>query len=69
MDLIRQIVQIYKNCDFKTQVLAASLRHPMHVVGAHVGTMPFKVLEMLFNHPLTDKGLAQFLKDWEKVKS
>jgi transaldolase len=74
MDLIRQIVQIYKNYDFKTQVLAASLRHPMHVVesalaGAHVGTMPFKVLEMLFNHPLTDKGLAQFLKDWEKVKS
>jgi len=74
MDLIRQIVQIYKNYEFKTQVLAASLRHPMHVVesalaGAHVGTMPFKVLEMLFNHPLTDKGLAQFLKDWEKVKS
>ncbi|HEX7959317.1 MAG TPA: fructose-6-phosphate aldolase [Terriglobales bacterium] len=74
MDLIRQIVQIYKNYDFKTEVLAASLRHPMHVVesalaGAHVGTMPFKVLEMLFNHPLTDKGLAQFLKDWEKVKS
>lgn len=74
MDLIRQIVQIYKNYDYKTQVLAASLRHPMHVVesalaGAHVGTMPFKVLEMLFNHPLTDKGLAQFLKDWEKVKS
>ena len=74
MELIRQIVQIYKNYDFKTQVLAASLRHPMHVVecalaGAHVGTMPFKVLEMLFNHPLTDKGLTQFLKDWEKVKS
>jgi transaldolase len=74
MDLIRQIVQIYRNYDFKTEVLAASLRHPIHVVesalaGAHVGTMPFKVLEMLFNHPLTDKGLAQFLKDWEKVKS
>lgn len=74
MDLTREIVQIYKNYDFKTQVLAASLRHPMHVVesalaGAHVGTMPFKVLEMLFNHPLIDKGLAQFLKDWEKVKS
>ena len=74
MDLIRQILQIYKNYGFHTQVLAASLRHPMHVVesalaGAHVGTMPFKVLEMMFNHPLTDKGLAQFLKDWEKVKS
>lgn len=73
MDLVRQIVQIYKNYGFQTQVLAASLRHPMHVVesalaGAHVGTMPFKVLEMLFNHPLTDKGLAQFLKDWEKLK-
>ena len=72
--LIRDIVQIYKNYGFQTQILAASLRHPMHVVecalaGAHVGTMPFKVLEMLFNHPLTDKGLAQFLKDWEKVKT
>ncbi|HEX6466294.1 MAG TPA: fructose-6-phosphate aldolase [Terriglobales bacterium] len=74
MDLVRQIVQIYKNYDYKTEVLAASLRHPMHIVecalaGAHVGTMPFKVLEMMFNHPLTDKGLAQFLKDWEKVTS
>jgi transaldolase len=73
MELIRQIVQIYRNYGYQTQVLAASLRHPMHVVesalaGAHVGTMPFKVLEMLFNHPLTDKGLAQFLKDWEKLK-
>jgi transaldolase len=74
MDLIRQIVQIYKNYDYKTQVLAASLRHPMHVVesamaGAHVGTLPFKVLDMMFNHPLTDRGLEQFLKDWEKTKS
>ena len=73
MGVVRQIVQIYKNYDFKTQVLAASLRHPLHVVeaalaGAHVGTMPYKVLDSMFNHPLTDKGLAQFLKDWEKAK-
>jgi transaldolase len=72
MDLIRSIVQIYKNYGFKTQVLAASLRSPTHVIdsalaGAHIGTMPFKVLDMLFNHPLTDKGLDQFLKDWGKV--
>ena len=74
MELIRQIVQIYRNYDYKTQVLAASLRHPLHVVeaalaGSHVATLPFKVLDMMFNHPLTDKGLAQFLKDWEKAKS
>lgn len=72
MDLVRSIVHIYKNYDFKTQVLAASLRSPIHVVeaataGAHIGTMPFKVLDMLFNHPLTDKGLDQFLKDYAKV--
>jgi len=71
MDLVRQIVQIYKNYDYKTQVLAASLRHPMHVVeaamaGAHVATMPFKILDMMFKHPLTDRGLETFLKDWEK---
>ena len=73
MDLIRQIVQIYKNYDYPTQVLAASLRHPLHVVdsalaGAHVATMPFKVLDLMFKHPLTDKGLDQFLRDWEKAK-
>jgi transaldolase len=72
MQLIRDIRLIFDNYDYKTQILAASLRHPMHVVecakaGADVGTMPFKVLEMLFNHPLTDKGLTQFLKDWEKA--
>ena len=72
MDLIRNITQIYRNYGYKTQVLAASLRSPMHVIdsalaGAHIGTMPFKVLDMLFNHPLTDKGLEQFLKDWNKV--
>jgi transaldolase len=72
MDLIRGITQIFKNYNFKTQVLAASLRSPTHVIdaalaGAHIGTMPFKVLDMLFNHPLTDKGLDQFLKDYAKV--
>ncbi len=72
MDLIRQIVQIYKNYDFQTQVLAASLRHPLHVIdcalaGAHVATMPAKVLDQMFKHPLTDNGLAAFLKDWEKL--
>ena len=72
MDLIRSITAIYKNYGFKTQVLAASLRSPTHVIdsalaGAHIGTMPFKVMDMLFNHPLTDKGLEQFLKDYAKA--
>jgi len=72
MALIRSITQIYRNYNYSTQVLAASLRSPTHVVdaataGAHVGTMPFKVMDMLFNHPLTDKGLEQFLKDYAKV--
>jgi len=72
MDLIRSITQIYTNYGYKTQVLAASLRGPTHVIdsalaGAHIGTMPFKVMDMLFNHPLTDKGLEQFLKDYNKV--
>lgn len=72
MNLIRDIVTIYRNYGFKTQILAASLRSPLHVVeaakaGAHIGTMPYKVVDMLFNHPLTDKGLDQFLKDWGKV--
>ena len=72
MDLIKSITHIYSNYGYKTQVLAASLRSPTHVIdsalaGAHIGTMPFKVLDMLFNHPLTDKGLDQFMKDWGKV--
>jgi transaldolase len=74
MGLIRDIVQIYDNYSFKTEVLTASVRHPLHVVeaaklGSHVATIPWKVLDMMFNHPLTDKGLAAILKDWEKVKS
>jgi transaldolase len=70
LGLVSEIMTIYRAYNYKTEVLAASLRHPMHVVeaakmGAHIGTMPFKVLEQLFKHPLTDKGLADFLKDWE----
>ncbi len=72
MDLVRDIVTIYRNYSFKTQVLAASLRHPLHIVdaakaGADVATMPFKVFEQLLKHPLTEKGQDQFLKDWEKA--
>lgn len=72
MAVVREIVQIYRNYGYPTQVLAASLRHPMHVVeaalaGAHVGTMPFKILEMMFHHPLTDVGMEKFAKDWEKA--
>jgi transaldolase len=71
MDLIREIVAIYDNFGFPTQVLAASLRGPLHVkesalAGAHIGTMPFKVLDQCFNHPLTDSGLEKFLADHRK---
>lgn len=72
MDLVRSIVTIYRNYGYPTQVLAASMRSPTHIIeaataGAHIATMPLKVLDMLFNHPLTDKGLDQFLKDYAKV--
>ena len=72
MELIRDIVQIYRNYHFPTQVLVASVRHPIHVldaakIGADIATMPFPVMEKLAQHPLTDIGLARFLKDWEKV--
>jgi transaldolase len=72
MDLVRDILQIYRNYGYNTQVLAASLRSPTHVsqaalAGSHIATMPFKVLDQLFNHPLTDKGLAQFQKDWNNA--
>jgi transaldolase len=71
MDLIRDITEIYRNYGFKTQVLAASIRNPLHVIdaakaGAHVSTMPFNVLEMLMKHPLTDIGIKKFLDDWAK---
>jgi len=73
MDLVADIVQIFENYDFPCEVLAASLRHPMHVVeaakiGAHIGTMPFSVFGSLLKHPLTDIGLKRFLDDWEKAK-
>lgn len=71
MELIRQIVQIYDNYGFATEVLAASIRHPVHIVdcalaGADVATIPFKVIQQLVKHPLTDKGLEAFLADWKK---
>jgi transaldolase len=69
MELIRQILTIYRNYDFKTLVLVASVRHPQHVVeaalaGGHICTMPFTVFQQLFKHPLTDLGLKKFLADW-----
>ena len=71
MQLIRDILQIYDNYGFATEVLAASIRHPVHIVdcalaGADVATIPFKVIQQLVKHPLTDKGLEGFLSDWKK---
>jgi len=73
MDLIHQIRTIYDNYGFETEILAASLRHPMHVVecalaGADVATMPYKVVMALLHHPLTDIGLERFLADWKKLE-
>lgn len=72
MELIEQIVTIYKNYAFDTEVLVASVRHPIHVVqaamiGADIVTMPFKVIDQLIKHPLTDIGLQKFLADWKKI--
>jgi transaldolase len=74
MELIDQICTIYRNYGYETEVLVASVRSPMHVVqaglmGAHVATLPAKVLQQLAAHPLTDSGLERFLADWEKVKN
>jgi transaldolase len=74
MELIREIMQIYSNYDFTTEVLVASCRHPMHVVeaariGADIATCPPSVIEALYNHPLTTIGLEKFLKDWEKAQT
>ncbi len=71
MQLISDIVQIYGNYGYETEVLAASIRHPMHIVdaallGADVATIPFKIIKQLVNHPLTDKGLDAFISDWKK---
>jgi transaldolase len=73
MSLIREIVQIFRNYDFNTEVLVASIRHPLHVIeagkiGAEVVTLPPDILAKMIMHPLTDKGLAAFLDDWEKLK-
>ena len=70
MELIRQILTIYRNYDYKTLVLVASVRHPQHVVeaalaGGHICTMPFAIFEQMVKHPLTDNGLKKFLADWE----
>lgn len=72
MDLIRDIVEIYQNYDFSTEVLVASVRNPIHVrdaalMGADVATVPLAVIKQLMHHPLTDIGIEKFLKDWEKV--
>ena len=71
MELVQQILTIYANYGFSTRIIAASVRNPLHVLdaalaGAHIATVPFKILTQLLNHPLTDKGIAAFLKDWEK---
>jgi transaldolase len=72
MEIVRDIRTIFDNYDFKCEILAASIRHPVHVVeaarmGADIATLPFAVLEALIKHPLTDIGLQKFLKDWEKM--
>ncbi|WP_263791917.1 fructose-6-phosphate aldolase [Salinibacter sp.] len=73
MGLIEEIVQIYNNYGFETEILAASIRHPTHVkraalAGADVATMPFETMTKLLEHPLTDRGLERFLEDWEDYK-
>ena len=74
MESVSQIVQIFSNYDIQTEIIVASVRSPLHVLdaamlGADIATIPFKVIEQLVKHPLTDKGIDQFLKDWEKVKN
>ncbi|MDP3024566.1 MAG: fructose-6-phosphate aldolase [candidate division Zixibacteria bacterium] len=73
MDIVGQIVTIFQNYDIPTEVLVASIRNPLHVIdaalmGADIATMPFKVLQQLVKHPLTDVGIKNFLADWEKVR-
>lgn len=73
MKMIGQIVKVYQNYNYKTEVIVASIRHPVHVLesammGAHIATIPFKVMQQLTKHPLTDSGIERFLKDWEAVK-
>ena len=73
MDLVEQIVQIFTNYDIQTEVIVASIRHPLHfvqsaLIGADIATVPFSTLDRLLNHPLTYKGMASFLEDWKKVR-
>jgi transaldolase len=73
MQIVRDMVEIFNIYNFKTEVIVASIRHPLHVIeaakaGAHVATVPFNVIEKMFKHPLTDIGLERFLEDWKKVK-
>jgi transaldolase len=72
MQVVRDIALIYKNYALPTEIIVASIRHPLHVleaakIGAHISTMPFKVFEQLIRHPLTDAGLAKFLEDYKKI--
>jgi len=72
MQLVQDIVEVYKQYDLKTKVIAASIRHPLHCVvaaqvGAHIATVPYSVLMQMINHPLTDIGISRFLADWKKV--
>jgi len=74
MESISQIVQIFRNYSIQTEIIVASVRNPLHVLdaalmGADIATIPFKVIEQLTKHPLTDRGIENFLKDWEKVKN
>jgi transaldolase len=71
MDMVNQVIQIYQNYDFSTEVLVASVRSPMHIqiaaeMGADIATIPFKVMQQMTHHPLTDKGIQMFMADWEK---
>jgi transaldolase len=72
METVGQVMEIYENYGFDTEVIVASIRNPLHVLdaarmGAHIATIPFSVIDQLSKHPLTDIGLEKFLKDWEKV--
>jgi transaldolase len=72
MDVVREIVAIYGNYGYETQVIVASVRNPLHIIdaalaGAPIVTIPFKVIELMFKHPLTDAGIKRFLEDWDKV--
>lgn len=74
MDVIHDIVEMFEIHNIDTEIIAASIRHPMHVVeaakaGAHIATIPYKVFTQMLNHPLTDIGIERFLKDWEKLQS